>query len=178
MGEFNRRSNPYISKVIDVSYYRKAIDSNDLLALDYRLHRVFNNPDTCNKLVRTNLLDLDANKDLKRVVLIDNEHNFKLDPNFQNVMIRILDNINTYELETKFLLRPSLAWFLITHKLLEDCPDDLLNNLKLEINTIYHFGEPLNFKTLIKVCGSRWKAEKGRGMITDIISEEFFNKGE
>ncbi len=178
MSKPNRRNNPFISKVIDTSYYRKAIDSNDLLSLDYRLHRVFNNPDVSTKLVRTNLLELDARKGLKRTVLLEDNYGFVLDPNFQNIVMRILNNINDQELETKFLLRPSLAWFLITHKLLEDCPDDLLNNLKLEINTIYHFGEPLNFNTLIKVCGSRWKAEKGRDMVTDMISEEFFNKEE
>ncbi len=171
----NRRNNPYISKVVDTSYYRQAIDSDDLLSLDYSLHRVFNNPDFSNKRVITNLLDLDARKGLKRTVILDDSCESILDHSFQNTMMKILDSIDSQDPEVENLLRTALAWFLITHKLLEDCSDELLDNLRSEINAIYHSEEPVNFNTLIEVCGNRWQAEKGRKTITDMISGEYYD---
>ncbi len=175
MDNSNRRNNPYISKVVDTSYYLKAMDSDDLLALDYKLHRVFNNPDVSTKLVRTNLLELDGRKTHKRVLLEDNGE-IMLDPNFQNIMIGILNKIDDKKQNARSSLRPALAWFLITHKLLENCSDELLDNLKDEINTIYNFDEPSEFGSLIKVYKSRWKAETRRDIVTHMILGEFYDK--
>lgn len=198
----SRNNNDWIPNDLDYydpNYYSKVMSHNNIWNMDYNLARVFNTPSYCMLLLKdlhgqieSQVLSQspsiveDYNPDLMKVEYI-NEFNIQetvvavkpktIETVAINLVIRdILENGRSkFSGEDYELVIKGVAWFLVSHSVVNetsvDLPQELSNEITILNAILIRENRKALFVHLIELCGNRWKAEKSRSFLNEIINQ-------
>lgn len=178
-----RLSNTWINgyNFYDPYYYKTALKQNDIWKLDYHLARVFNTPSYCNNLLQDLHGQIETSKLEKHYDMFQpNNPNQNTATTINTFVISILEKIDISEEINAFekhLVNKAFVWFIFSVNLIIEVDFKSLNtdiiNYILEIQEI-RGNRGILFDDLITICGSRFKAEKSRTLLSNIINSLSF----
>jgi len=176
---YSRTANPWISDsyFFDPSYYKSALQQNNIWRQDYHLARVFNTPSYCNHLLQ-DLHGQIETSELDRYPILETEVSSRsIDYSFiKKIMSSIVQKIYEIPSEKEIILaNKGLAWFLISTNLItsveeSDIPTEVWNYVN-NLYSVRNTGQStILFADLITICGNRSQGEKSRTLIHNIIN--------